>query len=230
MAFIDEFDPELPLEEQLDFPLRFGEFELNAESVDGCTNFSVKKPKRKSPIYLNPTEAVYLALLMTDGYISIDEFLSVHGPDVERIIVPVIIHNIKAKTGINIKNRWSSPSYPGGYYLGELRNHRNDEKNIRRYNGFSCNVVTGCVQIPTDKYRYLSPLKTKIFGIVMENKHRGVSTQTLFAAVYEVNGPSDVTRNAVKVQISQIRRDLGSNYLSGHPEDFQRTRWVYKLG
>ena len=234
MTFAETFDSEKSLEEQVDFPLESHGLKLIVEGkINGKSDYSVKPP-RSDFKHLTPLEAVYSTMVMKDDYVSREGFLSAHHSDVKPEIVKNLIIRLRKKLGKGtIKTRRGSGYYPGGLYLGELKDARNEEENILRVNGITCNVVTGYVRISNGEEGnvqevYLTPLRTRILEIVMVNYKLGIPKDALFSKIYEKNGPANVQRKTLKANISYINKDLGGRFIFLKPERSPHGRYFLK--
>lgn len=225
VAFVQSFDPTKPLEDQLDFPLEFSfkSRKLKLEARKGKnTGFYAQLIKlnhrghhRPYTRRLRPLEATYLAILIKDGYVTQDELLIyVHNSTSEANLPLVRACGLRKKLGKRIiKTRKSSPDYCGGYYVGELKDCRNEKPNLRSFNGVSCNVITGYVSLSNGYEAYLTPLETRILDVIIRSRNRGVSMQSIKDNVIDINGPTDTTYDNITVHVCHINRKLGEQYI-----------------
>jgi hypothetical protein len=208
MAFISSFDREKPLEEQVELPLSRASLELIA--TDNGSGWLAGE--HGSTVPLTKTEANYAAALIMDGYVAMTEFYErLLDENMVEMNVPTHIRNIREKMGGSVIKTRFSRAYPylGGYYIGELKKHRNEEGNIIRYKGLSLNTVTGCVALQDGRVFELSPLQTEYVRIIMASGERGISVERLFKQVYWMDGPIKYSPSRVQVIVSNINGRLG---------------------
>jgi len=169
MTFVESYDRNKSLQEQIEFPLKAEGLELILLTDKGKDKYFLHKHDKK--IMINELGAIHIAILMKDGYVSNDEFInSVYGGigNYNNLSKNMSEFNIKAGEKI-IKKSIGKAAFSRGYFIGYLSSHRNEEENLRRYGGFTLNVITRCVKMPNHIITYLTFTQAKIMEILIES-------------------------------------------------------------
>jgi len=164
MALVDTYDRNKPLEKQVDFPIEAEGLELIIEANgNGKSNFILNQNGQSNR--LTETEAKFMAILMKDGFATTEELYGTlfDNEDVSSDLVRSHIGRLREKIeGDIIKNLSSLENSSGGYYMGELSNHRNQGEHVKKYHGYVLNTLTRNLQLPDGKKVNLSGNQTKI--------------------------------------------------------------------
>ncbi|MEK6949540.1 MAG: hypothetical protein AABX34_04915 [Nanoarchaeota archaeon] len=124
--------------------------------------------KDEQEVGLSRTETIYMAILIEDGYVTVEElYNSVHGGVGCSELPYFNIGRIRKKIG---KDAIKSKKVPGGYYIGELSAHRNEEKYLKRYDGFVLNTLIRCVKLQNEDIAYLTETQTYIMELLINLK------------------------------------------------------------
>jgi|SRR3989344_4074914 len=195
----------------LDFEMTNGGLEIRVKDGSDVYTLTVQREKKPS---LTPLETTYLAALIRFGYISTEEFYFIahNAEDDHYNVMAVIIHNLRKKIGRNtIKQRSGSRNWGnwyGGYFIGNLGEHRNEAENLRKYDCFSLNAVTGHVVLPDGSEAFLGPMHADLVGRIVLSRSEGITVNDLYDAVYQKMGPSRVKKETISVHIHNINRRL----------------------
>lgn len=195
---------------QFDFPMSASGLELSVD--DGFKVSSPVIPGISKP--LTPLETTYIAALINLGYVSTEEFYFIahKAEDDHYNVMAVIIHNLRKKIGRNaIKQRSGSRNWGnwyGGYFIGNLGEHRNEAENLRKYDCFSLNAVTGHIVLPDGSEAFLGPMHADLVGHIVLSRGKGITVNDLYDAVYQKMGPSKVKKEIISVHIHNINRRL----------------------
>lgn len=213
MALVDTYDRNKPLQDQVDFPIQAEGLELILErNTKNGPKFLVKKDRQTTQIAKG--NAVYLAILMTDGYATRDElFETLYEGDLESSIVQYRIRRLRKIVGKGIiKTEHTSENGIGGYYIGELSNHRNEERHLKRYNGSELNTLTRYIKPPNGNSTHLKGVETRIMEVLFENG--GNTSASLVAQnLYGVDGDYEI--KAVYDNVNRINKRMHGEYIKG---------------
>ncbi len=159
-------------------------------------------------------EAKYLTLLLMFGYVRSDEMGKiVHGNknSMEKVIRS--INNIKSKLGgaLPIYTRIGINKEPfyGGYYIGDITQHR-IEDGERQYPGIgSINLITGVAQLNGRPHVILTPAHAHLAHTIID--WNGVKN-TYLARLLPLSSRLEKCLAAIRVNISNLNKALGGPY------------------
>lgn len=205
--FIERFNWEKPLQEQLGFPIKAEGLELILDpNSKGGKGILITEDGQK--VGLSRTETIYMAILIKDGYVTIEEIHnSVYG-GVDCLNTPSnMIDNIRKKLG---KDAIKSRNKSGGYYIGELSAHRNEDRYLKQYDGFVLNTLTGCVKLPNGNIAYLAETQINIMELLINlkgNTHDTDLGEDIRRLVGSYKGRS------LQSGVGRINRALGGKFI-----------------
>lgn len=206
MTFIETYDRLLPLEDQMEFPLKRHGIELYSENKK---YWGIHKERNA---VLTSLESAYLAVLLQDGYLTSEELeMNLHSENVVPHIARNRIRHLRGKLGYDSIMTRSGSSFHSselysqelsGYYVGGLQNHRKEFEISKKDIVF--NTLTGFVQFPEGSTT-LRPREARAFELFFKRKE--VYPQSL--AVYVYNSDSSSCLNSVKNVICKLREKIG---------------------
>jgi len=203
MAFVDTFDLTKPLEEQLDFPITAHGLELTLDD---------DKSGLVTPgsIGLFPIETKYLALLMTYGFVDVDEFLStVHDGAFDELIVDNHIGSLRGKLGADFIKSRSGKGRSKGFYLGDLAEHRKEHQ--IEYNGFLLNHFTGSFIIKDGESVILTHNEVQIMRGIFDG---GESANRLRLVAGLYSGSGRFRMDSLNTAVRNLNKKLGGIYVT----------------
>jgi len=156
-----------------------------------------------------------LELFLKEGYATRDEFKKLH-PYSSDLSISSQISRLRKTIGKDkqgqdiIKNRSNSNlGYVGGYFIGDLSQHRNGPENLVEKLGMTLNKLTGCLKIPDkDDPVYLTPLQTAYSELLF---NEGYATRDEFMKFHP-----DCFDVSVDGQIKRLRKIMGKDEQGQH--------------
>lgn len=206
MALIDTYERNKPLQDQVDFPIQAEGLELIVEKNGrGGPKFLVKKNGQTTQI--SKGDALYLTILMTEGYATRDELFGT----LESGIVQYHIGHLRKIVGKGIiKTEYTSDNGIGGYYMGELSNHRNEGEHVKTYDGFRLNTLTRYIKSPNDNSTHLKGVETRMMRFLIDSG--GSANASLVAkSLYGIDGDDEI--KAVYDNFNRINKRMKGDYV-----------------
>lgn len=189
-----------------------GKSPMKMEGVVPYLDFGEKqfKPRLVFPengsVDLTGNKLYYICFFFMHGYGKRSELLDmVHSFSVYDRAVDITIRDIRRITGAYgdlIEQRHGSGEYEGGYYIGNIAQHRNDPSNLVRNEHLRLNTVTGCLRMPDNQVVLLSPLETEIMYRFIKAGDREVQGSSLNSEVFKKmpSGRDSLTSSLTRIK------------------------------